>query len=195
MRSFVLIVLLFTVVLGKDVPTDSLLHDNGIPVTRKMAILPINFWQHISFSSGAMNCQFEPSCSQFTALAIAKHGVIFGSILGADRIIRCNPAAHQYHTQLDSGEFYQDGRLLNKVPGTIELNNSDINMIYLCLPGLSRAKSGRTIDGFYSFLMTATCGYASYHLYQNDKDIGASFFAVAGITFWLSDFYNYLHKH
>jgi uncharacterized protein len=37
------------------------------------------------------NCRFEPSCSQYYILAVRKHGAIRGSLLGAWRILRCNP--------------------------------------------------------------------------------------------------------
>lgn len=36
-------------------------------------------------------CRFYPSCSQYTYEAIEKYGVIKGSVMGAWRILRCNP--------------------------------------------------------------------------------------------------------
>lgn len=36
-------------------------------------------------------CRFYPSCSHYTYQAIYKHGLIRGSVMGAWRILRCNP--------------------------------------------------------------------------------------------------------
>jgi hypothetical protein len=36
-------------------------------------------------------CRFSPSCSEYTAQAILKYGVIKGIALGCWRILRCNP--------------------------------------------------------------------------------------------------------
>jgi len=37
------------------------------------------------------SCRFTPSCSEYTANAIAKYGIIRGSYLGVKRILRCHP--------------------------------------------------------------------------------------------------------
>ncbi len=53
-----------------------------------IAIKLIKFYQ--KYLSRGM-CLFIPSCSQYTLEAILKHGFFYGSILGAYRILRCNP--------------------------------------------------------------------------------------------------------
>jgi putative membrane protein insertion efficiency factor len=36
-------------------------------------------------------CRFYPSCSEYTKQAVLAHGAIKGLLLGAARILRCNP--------------------------------------------------------------------------------------------------------
>jgi putative membrane protein insertion efficiency factor len=36
-------------------------------------------------------CRFYPTCSEYAAAAIAKHGLIRGGILAAKRLAKCNP--------------------------------------------------------------------------------------------------------
>ena len=36
-------------------------------------------------------CRFYPTCSEYTILAIRKHGALKGSLKGVYRILRCNP--------------------------------------------------------------------------------------------------------
>ena len=36
-------------------------------------------------------CKYIPTCSEYAAQAIEKHGALKGSILAAWRILRCNP--------------------------------------------------------------------------------------------------------
>jgi uncharacterized protein len=38
-------------------------------------------------------CRFVPSCSEYAAEAVAKHGLLYGSALALWRILRCNPFA------------------------------------------------------------------------------------------------------
>jgi uncharacterized protein len=38
-------------------------------------------------------CKYFPSCSEYMILAIQKHGVLVGVVLGIWRLIRCNPFA------------------------------------------------------------------------------------------------------
>jgi uncharacterized protein len=37
------------------------------------------------------SCRFVPSCSEYAAEAVARHGLLRGSALGLWRLLRCNP--------------------------------------------------------------------------------------------------------
>lgn len=69
---------------------------------RKPFIFLIRIYQKtLSFDHGPMKmlypngfCRYYPSCSEYGAQAIEKHGVIAGIVLGTWRVLRCNPWAH-----------------------------------------------------------------------------------------------------
>jgi uncharacterized protein len=41
--------------------------------------------------AGAPACKYHPTCSQYAAAAVRKHGLVKGSAKAAWRILRCNP--------------------------------------------------------------------------------------------------------
>jgi putative membrane protein insertion efficiency factor len=69
---------------------------------RKVAIALIRLYQRtISPDHGILKglyprgfCRYYPTCSEYSAEAIEKNGVIVGIGLGAWRIMRCNPWSH-----------------------------------------------------------------------------------------------------
>jgi uncharacterized protein len=61
---------------------------------RFAAVLPIRLYQLlVSPLLPANTCKFHPSCSEYAALAIRKHGVIRGLGLAGWRLLRCHPWA------------------------------------------------------------------------------------------------------
>jgi uncharacterized protein len=36
-------------------------------------------------------CRYVPTCSEYAAEAVARHGLIYGSALAFWRVLRCNP--------------------------------------------------------------------------------------------------------
>ena len=59
---------------------------------RTVAILPIRLYQLlVSPLLPASTCKYHPSCSEYAALAIQKHGVLRGIPKTAWRLLRCNP--------------------------------------------------------------------------------------------------------
>lgn len=51
----------------------------------------IKGYQHLISPLTPPSCRFHPSCSQYTMGAIRTHGPIKGGVLGAYRILCCNP--------------------------------------------------------------------------------------------------------
>jgi putative membrane protein insertion efficiency factor len=39
-------------------------------------------------------CCFQPTCSEYAAIAIAEHGMLRGGLMALGRLLRCNPLHH-----------------------------------------------------------------------------------------------------
>lgn len=60
-------------------------------MSRKSALKAIGFYQKKISPLFGPKCRYYPTCSQYTFDAIERYGVLLGSLLGALRILRCNP--------------------------------------------------------------------------------------------------------
>jgi uncharacterized protein len=58
---------------------------------RDLAVALIRIYQKLVGPNLPSNCRYQPTCSQYTAEAIERFGVIRGSWLGMKRIGRCHP--------------------------------------------------------------------------------------------------------
>ena len=54
----------------------------------RLLVSPLLAWISTPFGFG---CRFTPTCSQYAATAIARHGALHGSWLALLRICRCHP--------------------------------------------------------------------------------------------------------
>jgi putative membrane protein insertion efficiency factor len=61
------------------------------PEMRKIAVGPIRMYRRLVSPMLPPSCRYWPTCSEYALQAIQKHGVVKGGLLGAWRIIRCNP--------------------------------------------------------------------------------------------------------
>ena len=61
-----------------------------VSVPRLLAIGCIRAYQKTAPLRPPM-CRYQPSCSEYTAQAIRKYGLLAGFALGVRRIVRCNP--------------------------------------------------------------------------------------------------------
>ncbi len=57
----------------------------------KIFILVIKLYQIIISPLFPQSCRFLPSCSEYSAAAIRRYGLLKGGVLGLRRIIRCHP--------------------------------------------------------------------------------------------------------
>jgi len=58
---------------------------------RKLFVLPIIGYKKIISPFLPDACRFYPTCSEYAAEAITKHGVLKGVLLSVWRVLRCNP--------------------------------------------------------------------------------------------------------
>jgi len=58
---------------------------------RKFAVVPIKMYRRFVSPMLPPSCRYWPSCSEYALQSVCKHGVLKGGMLGAWRIIRCNP--------------------------------------------------------------------------------------------------------
>ena len=149
---------------------------------------PVKLWQKLSYSTPILDCQFEPSCSNYFIHAVDSTGIISGTIIGADRIIRCNPGARHYHLQKNEPQFHDDGRIIDYVSFDKKANNQPDYLYYSIIPGLGRAKNGRKVDGIFSFLTISSSLFRGYKFKKAHPNISVFYFTLGSI-FWIADFY------
>jgi len=58
---------------------------------RKLFVLPIIGYKKFISPFLPDACRFYPTCSEYAAEAITKHGVFKGILLAIWRVLRCNP--------------------------------------------------------------------------------------------------------
>jgi uncharacterized protein len=72
-------------------PTPRHMPPAELSVAQRVALAVLRAYK-VAFSpmyAGA--CRFVPSCSEYAAEAVARHGVVRGSFMAARRLARCNP--------------------------------------------------------------------------------------------------------
>jgi hypothetical protein len=147
---------------------------------RKIGILPIAGWQRLSYNSDALNCQFSPSCSNYAAHAIAEKGLIMGSFMASDRVMRCNPSALEFHLKY-GGKMSADNKFLIDPIHLNPVVNSDKSpakavLLSAVIPGAGRAYAGRKHDAFTSFMLFAMSTTFAVQTYREERPFAAPIF-------------------
>jgi uncharacterized protein len=57
----------------------------------RVLVAPIRLYQRFVSPLLGQRCRFYPSCSEYAARAISRHGAFRGSYLGIRRLVRCHP--------------------------------------------------------------------------------------------------------
>jgi uncharacterized protein len=58
---------------------------------KRLALAAIRFYQRNISPGLPPSCRFLPTCSEYTHEAIETYGVVRGVLMGAWRLLRCNP--------------------------------------------------------------------------------------------------------
>ncbi|MBT6708865.1 MAG: membrane protein insertion efficiency factor YidD [Candidatus Marinimicrobia bacterium] len=173
-------------------PADSLLSSRSVSLIRKSLIFPIAGWQRLSYKSNGLDCQFSPSCSNYGAHAIAKHGIMLGPVMAADRIARCNPMALEYHAKLGNEFLAEDFRILDPVK-PMERNSEKspfvAAMMSAMIPGAGRIYAERSWDGIFGFMMFAMPASSAYRMRDNTDSAAFSIYAIVTAIFYGGEIY------
>lgn len=58
---------------------------------RSLFTIPIILYQRLISPLTGPVCRFHPTCSDYSRIAIERHGVVRGLLLSLRRILRCHP--------------------------------------------------------------------------------------------------------
>jgi putative membrane protein insertion efficiency factor len=62
-----------------------------VKLLRWLAVAPIRLYQRVFSPALGQRCKYYPSCSEYSAQAIRRFGILRGLVLAAWRLLRCNP--------------------------------------------------------------------------------------------------------
>jgi uncharacterized protein len=166
-------------------PADTLLTSNKVGIIKKIGILPIAVFQRFSYNADGMNCQFYPSCSNYGAQTIKEYGILRGSFMASDRIVRCNPSSFEHHLK-HGGEYRPtDLRLIDPVhrvqPSAFTKSPVLAASLSAVIPGAGRMYAGRWFDGFMGLSQFLLYAAITNYAYQNNWDAVTAI--SGGITF------------
>ncbi len=78
-----------------------------IALLREAALLPIRLYRGVISPALPQRCKYEPSCSDYTAQAIRRYGILRGLVLGGWRLSRCNPFSHGGYDPVEAQRLFR----------------------------------------------------------------------------------------
>lgn len=82
---------------GRLVPSERVLPSSRpVRIQTLLAVFLIRLYQRFISTQDVDACNFIPSCSNFALCAITRYGLIKGSLLAADRLLRCHELTYRY---------------------------------------------------------------------------------------------------
>jgi putative membrane protein insertion efficiency factor len=60
-------------------------------VVTSLLVLLIRAYQRLVSPLFPASCRYSPSCSEYAATALSRHGLVRGLVLSVARVVRCNP--------------------------------------------------------------------------------------------------------
>jgi uncharacterized protein len=61
---------------------------------RWLVVFPLRAYQRLLSPLLGARCKYYPSCSEYTAQAVERFGILRGLVLAGWRLLRCNPWSH-----------------------------------------------------------------------------------------------------
>lgn len=81
--------------------------DASLGAGQRAAIAAIGLYRRFS-RLFPRRCRYEPTCSSYAAQAIERYGILRGLVLGAWRIMRCNPWSHGGFDPVEDQRLFKD---------------------------------------------------------------------------------------
>ena len=75
--------------MSTDIQTTTDPSTSGLPT--RAGVWLVRFYQRRISPITPPSCRFQPTCSQYTLVAIQRYGLLRGSWMGLRRIARCHP--------------------------------------------------------------------------------------------------------
>jgi uncharacterized protein len=76
------------------------------PLSR-ILLAPVVLYQRLVSPALPRRCKYEPTCSAYVLQAVREYGILRGLVLGAWRLLRCNPLSHGGHDPVAAQRLFK----------------------------------------------------------------------------------------